>query len=98
MGDAPVQGDTTLDPKTANILYHDVAARCYDAKWAISFDERCIRYVRARAERMLPASRYGRVLDVGCGTGFFIINLWLAGLVGEAHACDISPGMLAACA
>jgi SAM-dependent methyltransferase len=41
--------------------------------------------------------RYGRVLDVGCGTGFFLLNLWQAGFVGEAHACDISPGMVAVC-
>ncbi len=99
MGDATaVRSEERLDPKTANILYHDAAARSYDAKWAISFDDRCIRYVRERAERMLPARRYGRVLDVGSGTGFFIINLWLAGFVGEAHGCDVSPGMLAACA
>jgi ubiquinone/menaquinone biosynthesis C-methylase UbiE len=87
-----------LDPKTANLLYHDAAARSYDAKWAISFDERCISYVRRRAERMLPRRRYGRVLEVGCGTGFFILNLWQAGYIEEAHACDISPGMLAVCA
>jgi ubiquinone/menaquinone biosynthesis C-methylase UbiE len=98
MGKAAVQAGETLDPKTANVLYHDAAARSYDAKWAISFDDRCIRYVRDRAERMLPERRYERVLDVGAGTGFFILNLWQAGYVGEAHACDISPGMLAACA
>jgi ubiquinone/menaquinone biosynthesis C-methylase UbiE len=89
--------EATLDPKTANLLYHDAAARSYDAKWAISFDERCIRYVRERAEWMLPSRRYGRVLEVGTGTGFFILNLWQAGFVGEAHGCDISPGMLAIC-
>jgi ubiquinone/menaquinone biosynthesis C-methylase UbiE len=93
-----VRAGETLDPKAANIQYHDAAARSYDAKWAITFDERCIRHVRARAGWMLPDSRYERVLDVGAGTGFFIINLWLAGFVGEAHACDISAGMLAACA
>lgn len=87
-----------LDPKTANLLYHDAAARSYDAKWAIAFDQRCIRYVRERAERMLPSRQYGRVLEVGTGTGFFILNLWQAGFVGEAHGCDISPGMLAVCA
>jgi ubiquinone/menaquinone biosynthesis C-methylase UbiE len=86
-----------LDPKTANVLYHDAAARGYDAKWSISFDERCISYVRERAERMLPRSRYGRVLEVGCGTGFFLLNLWQAGFVERAHGCDISPGMLEAC-
>ncbi|MBI4260722.1 MAG: class I SAM-dependent methyltransferase [Actinobacteria bacterium] len=85
-----------LDPKAANVAYHDAAARAYDDKWSISFDERCIAYVRERAERMLPAPRYGRVLEVGAGTGFFLLNLWQAGFVGEAHASDISPGMLEA--
>jgi len=85
-----------VDPKTANVLYHDAAARTYDAKWAISFDERCISYVRDRAERMLPAARYTRVLELGCGTGFFLLNLWQAGFAQEVHACDISPGMVAA--
>src|SRR6266567_1830104 len=87
-----------LDPKEANLLYHDAAARSYDDKWAISFDDRGLRYVRERAERMLPERRYRRVLEVGCGTGFFILNLWQAGFVDEPHACDLSPGMLAVCA
>jgi len=87
-----------VDPKTANILYHDAAAASYDGKWAISFDERSVRYVRERAERMLPRRRYGRVLEIGSGTGFFLLNLWKAGYVEEAHATDISPGMLAVCA
>lgn len=88
---------SALDAKTANVLYHDAAARSYDAKWAISFDERSVAYVRGRAERMLPMPRYGRVLELGSGTGFFLLNLWQAGYVREAHATDISPGMLAAC-
>jgi ubiquinone/menaquinone biosynthesis C-methylase UbiE len=87
-----------LDPKTANILYHDAAAPTYDRKWAISFDDRGRAYVRERAERMLPRRRYGRVLEVGAGTGFFLLNLWQCGYVGEAHAADISTGMLRACA
>jgi ubiquinone/menaquinone biosynthesis C-methylase UbiE len=94
---SPRTGES-LDPKTANLLYHDAAARSYDAKWAIAFDERSIRHVRERAEWMLPSRRYGRVLEVGTGTGYFMLNLWQAGFVGEAHGCDISPGMLAVCA
>jgi SAM-dependent methyltransferase len=86
-----------VDAKTANLRYHDAVAADYDAKWSISFDERCIDYVRERAERMLPSRRYGRVLEVGAGTGFFLLNLWQAGFVGEAHATDLSPGMLATC-
>jgi len=87
-----------LDPKRANLLYHDAAARTYDDKWAISFDDRCIRYVGDRAARMLPERRYERVLEIGCGTGFFILNLWQAGYVGRPFACDLSPGMLEVCA
>ncbi len=88
----------TPDPKRANALYHDAAARRYDAKWSIAYDDRCVRYVGDRARRMLPERRYDRVLEIGCGTGFFLLNLWQAGYVGEPHACDISTGMLAACA
>lgn len=86
-----------IDPKTANVLYHDAAARSYDEKWSISFDERSMSYVRDRAERMLPKPRYERVLEIGCGTGFFILNLWQVGYVGEAHVTDISTAMLQAC-
>jgi ubiquinone/menaquinone biosynthesis C-methylase UbiE len=88
---------TKLDPKTANIVYHDAAARSYDDKWSISFDERCVSYVRDRAERMLPRPSYDRVLEIGSGTGFFLLNMWQAGYVKEAHATDISAGMLQAC-
>ena len=86
-----------LDPKTANVLYHDAAAASYDAKWAISFDPPAQVYVRERAERMLPEPRYGRVLEIGAGTGFFILNLWQTGFVEAAHATDISEGMLEVC-
>jgi ubiquinone/menaquinone biosynthesis C-methylase UbiE len=86
-----------LDPKTANILYHDAAARSYDDKWSISFDERCVSYVRERAARMLTLPSYDRVLEIGSGTGFFLLNMWQAGFVKEPHATDISAGMLQAC-
>ena len=36
------------DPKLANVLYHDWEASTYDAKWSISYDERCISYARDR--------------------------------------------------
>jgi ubiquinone/menaquinone biosynthesis C-methylase UbiE len=85
------------DAKTANLLYHDAAAATYDGKWAISFEEPARSYVRDRAERMLPRNGYGKVLEVGAGTGFFVINLWQAGYVAEAHATDLSDGMLEVC-
>jgi ubiquinone/menaquinone biosynthesis C-methylase UbiE len=86
-----------VDPKTANVLYHDAAAATYDAKWSISFDPPAQAYVRERAERMLPERAYRRVLEIGSGTGFFLLNLWQQGFVEEAHATDISEGMLEVC-
>jgi ubiquinone/menaquinone biosynthesis C-methylase UbiE len=87
----------SLDPKTANIIYHDWEARSYDEKWSISFDERITAYAREKFLKVMPEARYGRVLEIGAGTGFFIINLWLAGLVDKASATDISPGMVEVC-
>jgi len=86
-----------LDPKTANIVYHDWEARSYDDKWSISFDERCISYAREKFLKIAPEKHYGKVLEIGSGTGFFIINLTQAGLVSEPYATDISPGMVEVC-
>jgi ubiquinone/menaquinone biosynthesis C-methylase UbiE len=86
-----------LDPKTANIVYHDWEARSYDDKWSISFDERCISYAREKFLKIAPEKHYGKVLEIGTGTGFFIINLAQAGLVNEPYATDISPGMVEVC-
>jgi len=86
-----------LDPKTANIVYHDWEARSYDDKWSISFDERCISYAREKFLKVAPEKHYGKVLEIGSGTGFFIINLTQAGLVNEPYATDISPGMVKVC-
>jgi ubiquinone/menaquinone biosynthesis C-methylase UbiE len=94
---ATVPDPVSLDPKTANVVYHDWEAASYDGKWSISFDDRCIRYARERFLKVAPDRRYGRALEIGAGTGFFIINLWQAGFVGEPHATDISPGMVEVC-
>ena len=84
------------DPKLANVLYHDWEAETYDAKWSISYDERCIQYARDRfvhvaGEQGWP---YGKALELGCGTGFFLLNLKQAGVLGEGHVTDISPKMV----
>jgi ubiquinone/menaquinone biosynthesis C-methylase UbiE len=90
------------DPKLANILYHDWEAQTYDQKWSISFDQRCVDYARDRFQHIAGRAGwpYGAALEVGCGTGFFILNLMLAGVIdtmpGNAHVTDLSPGMVGA--
>jgi ubiquinone/menaquinone biosynthesis C-methylase UbiE len=86
-----------LDAKQANVVYHDYEAAQYDEKWSISYDERCIAYARDRFVRMAGTDGwpYPKTLEIGCGTGFFTLNLLLAGVLGEAHVTDISPGMVA---
>ncbi len=91
------------DNKLAQVLYHDWEAQTYDEKWSISFDERCTSVVRDRFLGVLRSSPtageslpYGRVLELGAGTGFFSLNLKLAGLVDEVHVSDLSPGMVEA--
>jgi len=84
------------DPKRANILYHDWEAQTYDEKWSISYDERCISYARERFEKIAGTGGwpYRKALELGCGTGFFLLNLKQAGVLDEGHVTDISPGMV----
>lgn len=84
------------DPKLANVLYHDWEAGTYDEKWSISFDERCINYARDRFLHVAGGLGwpYGKSLELGCGTGFFTLNLKLAGVIEEGHVTDLSPGMV----
>ena len=91
------------DTKLAQVLYHDWEAETYDEKWSISFDDRCTSVVRDRFLHVLESTRrpgeslpFGRTLELGAGTGFFSLNLKLAGLVDEVHVSDLSPGMVEA--
>jgi len=79
-----------------NTRYHDVAAGHYDAKWGIDFGAVGQRQVIGKLAKALGTApqRYGRALEIGAGTGYFSLNLLAAGVVGEAVASDISPGML----
>jgi ubiquinone/menaquinone biosynthesis C-methylase UbiE len=86
------------DPKLANVIYHDWEADTYDEKWSISFDERCIDYARDRFAAVAGTQGwpYAKALEIGCGTGFFLLNLKQAGVLDEAHVSDLSPGMVQA--
>src|SRR5205814_1854981 len=67
-----------------------------DSKWAIDYGEIGGGQVIAKLEKALGRSpgHYGRMLEVGAGTGYFTLNLLRRGVVEEATAIDISPGML----
>ncbi|ANS27444.1 class I SAM-dependent methyltransferase [Rhodococcus opacus] len=84
------------DTKLAQVLYHDWEAETYDEKWSISYDERCIDYARGRfdavaGDQPLP---YERALELGCGTGFFLLNLMQGGVAKTGSVTDLSPGMV----
>jgi SAM-dependent methyltransferase len=84
----------------ANSRYHDLAAAGYDAKWGITYDGIGQSQVTAKLRKALGRvpGRYARALEIGAGTGYFGMNLVLAGVVDELVATDISPGMLRALA
>ncbi|MFA5785813.1 MAG: class I SAM-dependent methyltransferase [Actinomycetota bacterium] len=91
-------GNGAEDVKRANVVYHDYEARNYDDKWSISFDERCITYAAQKFEKVIPRGRvFEQALEVGCGTGFFLLNLCQAGFIKKGEVCDISPGMVEVC-
>jgi ubiquinone/menaquinone biosynthesis C-methylase UbiE len=98
---APSFDARDLDVKAKQAAYHDWEASTYDEKFSISYDQRCIDYARERFAKVVPeGAGFRSVLEVGAGTGFFLINLALGGSLGEAelHATDISEGMLDVCA
>jgi ubiquinone/menaquinone biosynthesis C-methylase UbiE len=79
-----------------NVRYHDLAAAHYDAKWGISYGRQGQRQVVSKLAKALGHSPEGfsRGLEIGAGTGYFGLNLLRAGVLDEAVATDISPGML----
>jgi SAM-dependent methyltransferase len=84
---------TILD---ANVRYHDLAAEHYDSKWGINYGEVGQAQVVGKLRKALghEPRRYARALEIGAGTGYFSLNLLRSGVVREAVATDISPGML----
>ncbi|HEY1274521.1 MAG TPA: class I SAM-dependent methyltransferase [Thermoleophilaceae bacterium] len=82
--------------REANVRYHDLAASHYDDKWGINYGEVGRGQVLGKLRKALgrEPERFGRALEVGAGTGYFTLNLMLAGVIDEAVATDISPGML----
>jgi ubiquinone/menaquinone biosynthesis C-methylase UbiE len=84
--------------RDANVRYHDLAARHYDSKWGINYDDVGRDQVVGKLRKALgrEPGAFERALEIGAGTGYFTLNLLRAGVVREAVATDISPGMLGA--
>src|SRR6201984_3701566 len=87
------------DSKLAQVLYHDWEAENYDDKWSISYDKRCVDYARDLFDATVPgyelrALPYDRALELGCGSGFFLLNLIQAGVARRGSVTDLSPGMV----
>jgi SAM-dependent methyltransferase len=82
--------------RDANVRYHDLAAQHYDSKWGINYEAVGQAQVTGKLRKALghEPRRYPRALEIGAGTGYFSLNLLRAGVIGEAVATDISPGML----
>lgn len=88
-----------MDVKEANIKFHDGASDSYDHKWAIRFDQDMAGFVLKKFELGLggPFPEGRKLMEIGCGTGYAMLNLGLAGKLTEAWGCDISQGMLDTC-
>ena len=82
--------------RDVNTRYHDAAAEHYDTKWGVDYGEIGRNQVRGKLHKLLgkPLPTFGRSLEIGAGTGYFTLNMLQDGVVREAVATDISPGML----
>jgi SAM-dependent methyltransferase len=87
---------TAAEIRDVNARYHDAAAGEYDSKWGITFGPTGRAQVLGKLRKALGASPgpYERGLEIGAGTGYFTLNLMLAGALRSAVCMDISPGML----
>ena len=88
--------DTAEKIRAANVRYHDLAAEHYDSKWGISYGDVGRAQVLGKLRKALGREPgvFDRGLEIGAGTGYFTLNLMRAGVIREAVATDISPGML----
>ena len=84
----------SVTPDELQIAFHEVECQTYDERFGISHDATSARQAAREAQRLLGDAPLGRVLDVGCGTGYLGLGLAAVGQVGDLHLCDLSPGML----
>jgi ubiquinone/menaquinone biosynthesis C-methylase UbiE len=90
---APATAEAIRD---VNTRYHDAAAEHYDTKWGVDYGDVGRAQVRGKLQKVLgrPLPTFEHSLEIGAGTGYFTLNMLQDGVVREAVATDISPGML----
>jgi SAM-dependent methyltransferase len=90
---APATPDEIHD---VNVRYHDAAAASYDGKWGVDYGEVGRAQVLGKVRKLLGPypGPFARSLEIGAGTGYFTLHLLAAGVVRDAVATDISPGMV----
>jgi ubiquinone/menaquinone biosynthesis C-methylase UbiE len=90
---APATAEAIRD---VNTRYHDAAAEHYDTKWGVDYGDIGRAQVRGKLRKLLgdPVPSFERSLEIGAGTGYFTLNMLQDGVVRDATATDISPGML----
>ena len=65
-------------------------------KWGIDYGDISKAQVLGKIRKLLGPSPgpWPRSLEIGAGTGYFTLNLMMAGLIENAVCTDVSPGML----
>ena len=88
--------ESTAEILDVNRRYHDVAALEYDSKWGVDFGTVGRAQVLGKVEKLLGRrpGPFARSLEIGCGTGYFTLNLMQEGVIGSGVCADVSPGML----
>ena len=98
---APPPHARSLQPRSdrdVNTRYHDGAAADYDAKWGIDYGPMGLYQVLGKLEALGgPLPHAARSLEIGAGTGYFSLNLLLAGRVGRRPARTSHPGCWSRC-
>jgi len=87
----------TADAVTTNRIFHDHECHYYDERFAITHDRGSARRAAGEVASLLgrPLLSGERVLDAGCGTGFFAAGLRRACPDAVVLGADLSTGMLA---
>lgn len=86
--------DQELSPDELQLAFHEVECQTYDERFGISYDEHTAAEAAREARRLLGDRRFGRAIDVGCGTGYLGLGLARIGQIEDLHLTDLSPGML----